>query len=47
MGMWLMAKRYDGLPEKADRLEWKTKYQKPLIMSDSAAMRFTESMETL
>ena len=25
---------YDGLPEKADRLEWKTKYQKPLIMSE-------------
>jgi beta-glucuronidase len=25
---------YDGLPEKADRMEWKTKYQKPLIMSE-------------
>jgi beta-glucuronidase len=25
---------YDGLPEKADRVEWKTKYQKPLIMSE-------------
>jgi beta-glucuronidase len=25
---------YDGLPEKADQLEWKTKYQKPLIMSE-------------
>jgi len=25
---------YDDLPEKADRLEWKTKYQKPLIMSE-------------
>ena len=25
---------YDGLPEKADNLEWKTKYQKPLIMSE-------------
>jgi len=25
---------YDGLAEKADRLEWKTKYQKPLIMSE-------------
>jgi beta-glucuronidase len=25
---------YDGLPEKADRIEWKTKYQKPLIMSE-------------
>jgi beta-glucuronidase len=25
---------YDGLPEKADRLEWKMKYQKPLIMSE-------------
>jgi beta-glucuronidase len=28
---------YDGLPEKADRLEWKTKYQKPLIMSEFGA----------
>ena len=25
---------YDGLPDKADRLEWRTKYQKPLIMSE-------------
>jgi beta-glucuronidase len=25
---------YDGLPEKTDRLIWKTKYQKPLIMSE-------------
>jgi beta-glucuronidase len=25
---------YDDLPEKADRLEWKTKYQKPLVMSE-------------
>ena len=25
---------YDGLPEKADRLEWKSKYQKPLVMSE-------------
>ena len=25
---------YDGLPDKADRLEWKTKYDKPLIMSE-------------
>src|SRR5712692_4571123 len=25
---------YDGLPEKADRMEWKTKYQKPVIMSE-------------
>jgi len=25
---------YDGLPEKADGLEWKTKYQKPLVMSE-------------
>jgi beta-glucuronidase len=25
---------YDGVPEKADRLEWKTKYDKPLIMSE-------------
>jgi beta-glucuronidase len=28
---------YDGLPEKTDRLEWKTKYQKPLIMSEFGA----------
>ena len=25
---------YDGLPDKADRLEWRSKYQKPLIMSE-------------
>ncbi len=25
---------YDGLPEKADGLEWKTKYEKPLVMSE-------------
>jgi beta-glucuronidase len=25
---------YDGLPAKADRLEWRSKYQKPLIMSE-------------
>jgi beta-glucuronidase len=25
---------YDGLPEKADGLEWKMKYQKPLIMTE-------------
>jgi beta-glucuronidase len=25
---------YDGLPEKADGLQWKTTYQKPLIMSE-------------
>jgi len=25
---------YDGLPDKADRLEWRTKYEKPLIMSE-------------
>ncbi|HKN82062.1 MAG TPA: glycoside hydrolase family 2 TIM barrel-domain containing protein [Pyrinomonadaceae bacterium] len=25
---------YDGLPDKNDRLEWKSKYQKPLIMSE-------------
>lgn len=25
---------YDGLPSKADRLEWKSKYEKPLIMSE-------------
>ncbi|MDX6444741.1 MAG: beta-glucuronidase [Blastocatellia bacterium] len=28
---------YDGLPEKTDRVEWKTKYQKPLIMSEFGA----------
>lgn len=25
---------YDGLPEKADALEWKSKYEKPLVMSE-------------
>jgi beta-glucuronidase len=25
---------YDGLPAKADGLEWRTKYQKPLVMSE-------------
>ena len=25
---------YDGLPEKADRLEWKSKYEKPVVMSE-------------
>jgi len=25
---------YDGLPEKADGLEWRSKYQKPLVMSE-------------
>jgi len=25
---------YDGLPAKADGLEWKTKYEKPLVMSE-------------
>lgn len=25
---------YDGLPDKADNLEWKSKYDKPLIMSE-------------
>ncbi|HEU4766494.1 MAG TPA: glycoside hydrolase family 2 TIM barrel-domain containing protein [Pyrinomonadaceae bacterium] len=25
---------YDGLPDKADALEWKSKYDKPLIMSE-------------
>ena len=28
---------YDGLPEKMDNLVWKTKYQKPLIMSEFGA----------
>jgi beta-glucuronidase len=28
---------YDGLPEKTDGLEWKMKYQKPLIMSEFGA----------
>jgi beta-glucuronidase len=25
---------YDGLPEKADRIQWKTPYDKPLVMSE-------------
>lgn len=25
---------YDGPPEKADRIEWKSKYEKPLVMSE-------------
>jgi beta-glucuronidase len=25
---------YDGLPDKAGRLEWRSKYQKPLVMSE-------------
>ena len=28
---------YDGLPDKADGLEWKSKYDKPLIMSEFGA----------
>ena len=28
---------YDGLPEKIDTIEWKTKYDKPLIMSEFGA----------
>jgi beta-glucuronidase len=28
---------YDGLPEKTDRMEWKTIYQKPIIMSEFGA----------
>jgi beta-glucuronidase len=28
---------YDGIPEKIDTIEWKTKYQKPLIMSEFGA----------
>ena len=47
---------YDGLPEKADGLEWKTKYQKPLVMSEfggdaryglhgDAATRWTEEYQ--
>jgi len=28
---------YDGLPDKADRLEWRSKYQKPLIVSEFGA----------
>jgi beta-glucuronidase len=28
---------YDGLPDKADRLTWKSKYQKPVIMSEFGA----------
>jgi len=47
---------YDGLPEKADRLRWETKYQKPLVMSEfggdalyghhgDALMRWTEEYQ--
>ena len=47
---------YDGLPEKADGLEWKSKYQKPLVMSEfggdalyghhgDALMRWTEEYQ--
>lgn len=47
---------YDGLPEKADGLAWKTAYQKPLIMSEfggeapyghhgDAATRWTEEFQ--
>ena len=28
---------YDGLPDKIDRVEWKMKYQKPLIMTEFGA----------
>jgi len=28
---------YDGLPEKADRMQWTTTYQKPVIMSEFGA----------
>ena len=28
---------YDGLPDKADRVDWKMKYQKPLIMTEFGA----------
>ncbi|HEU5238740.1 MAG TPA: glycoside hydrolase family 2 TIM barrel-domain containing protein [Pyrinomonadaceae bacterium] len=28
---------YDGLPEKADRVDWQTKYQKPLVMTEFGA----------
>ncbi len=28
---------YDGLPEKADRMQWKTVYQKPVVMSEFGA----------
>ena len=28
---------YDGLPRKADRIEWQSKYEKPLIMSEFGA----------
>jgi len=28
---------YDGLPEKIDRVEWKMKYQKPLVMTEFGA----------
>ncbi|HKG61419.1 MAG TPA: glycoside hydrolase family 2 TIM barrel-domain containing protein [Pyrinomonadaceae bacterium] len=47
---------YDGLPEKADRLEWRSKYEKPLVMSEfggdalyghhgDAATRWTEEYQ--
>jgi len=47
---------YDGPPEKADRLEWKSKYEKPLVMSEfggdalggrhgDAAARWTEEYQ--
>jgi len=47
---------YDGLPEKADRLVWRSKYQKPLVMSEfggdalfghhgDAATRWTEEYQ--
>ena len=47
---------YDGLPDKADGLEWRTKYEKPLIMSEfggdalfgnhgDAAARWTEEYQ--
>jgi beta-glucuronidase len=47
---------YDGPPAKADRLEWKSKYQKPLVMSEfggdalyghhgDAATRWTEEYQ--
>ena len=47
---------YDGPPEKADRLEWKSKYDKPLVMSEfggdalaghhgDAAARWTEEYQ--
>jgi beta-glucuronidase len=28
---------YDGLPDKIERVEWKMKYQKPLIMTEFGA----------